>query len=475
MATTRPARLPGFLLGIYISWLFIGSWVPYQPPADWEFAPQSVAEVLTFGWGGLDGRNIVEHVATFLPLGLLIYWFRSCRWGVRAIPSTVLLVCVLALILEIGQNMVPARHARWWDAAVHGLAGAGGIVLGRWMGAALSAIEGWYVRRERTIAVVSLAIGQAAIVGLFVRCFSGATLSNWDCSFPLVIGNEATGDRPWRGRVAKVSIYDQALSADDLARLAAEFTDPISRLVDADARRRNSDNTAPIAQFELGTDLIDAGVFPAKDDQAGRICQAIRRTGRFSIELWAWPMNLTQGGPARMVSMSADSKRRNVTVSQNGDRVDLRIRTPRTGLNGMSILLQSRPHALSSGWQHVAMVYDRGVVRLFVNGEESMVAVHLHSLAITIFRRAWFGSTVLAAGVLFVPLSLLAIASGRSGPLSSLPRRLFTVVTVPLVAHVTAASWYGMGADVVLVVAIPAVAVVTLLAMKRMGRANSGG
>jgi hypothetical protein len=44
------------------------------------------------------------------------------------------------------------------------------------------------------------------------------TLRNWDPSFPLVVGNEATLDRPFVGDVFDVQVYDRALTAVAQAR-----------------------------------------------------------------------------------------------------------------------------------------------------------------------------------------------------------------------------------------------------------------
>ncbi len=42
-------------------------------------------------------------------------------------------------------------------------------------------------------------------------------LSNWDSSYRLLLGNEATGDRPWIGTLHLVAVYDHALSDADVA------------------------------------------------------------------------------------------------------------------------------------------------------------------------------------------------------------------------------------------------------------------
>ena len=44
------------------------------------------------------------------------------------------------------------------------------------------------------------------------------TLSTWDKSFSLILGNEGTGDRPWEGIISEVYITDRALSKDEIAQ-----------------------------------------------------------------------------------------------------------------------------------------------------------------------------------------------------------------------------------------------------------------
>ena len=42
---------------------------------------------------------------------------------------------------------------------------------------------------------------------------TGGTISNWDSTFALVLGNEVSGDRPWQGLIKFVAIHSRAMSA----------------------------------------------------------------------------------------------------------------------------------------------------------------------------------------------------------------------------------------------------------------------
>jgi hypothetical protein len=46
----------------------------------------------------------------------------------------------------------------------------------------------------------------------------GGDFDNWDISYPLLIGNENTGNRPWRGSVYLVACYNRCLSASEVER-----------------------------------------------------------------------------------------------------------------------------------------------------------------------------------------------------------------------------------------------------------------
>jgi len=47
---------------------------------------------------------------------------------------------------------------------------------------------------------------------------SAGTLANWAGSFPLLLANELTGDRPWLGEYCLVAIYDKALTPAEVTQ-----------------------------------------------------------------------------------------------------------------------------------------------------------------------------------------------------------------------------------------------------------------
>lgn len=100
-----------------------------------------------------------------------------------------------------------------------------------------------------------------------------------------------------------------------------------------------------------------------------RLVSAVQQSGELTVEAWLTPANDTQEGPARIITLSRDSVRRNVTLGQDGNRFDVRLRTERTSENGLPSLSSPRQSARPV-LTHV--VYTRaasGQAVIYTNGE----------------------------------------------------------------------------------------------------------
>lgn len=105
------------------------------------------------------------------------------------------------------------------------------------------------------------------------------------------------------------------------------------------------------------------------EKEPARLTEAIKQSGAITIEVWLRPANTTQNGPARIVTFSRDPGARNFTLGQDGGKFDARLRTTKTGGNGIPSL-SSKPNAVSGDWTHVVYVRERGgQARLYLNGK----------------------------------------------------------------------------------------------------------
>ncbi len=126
----------------------------------------------------------------------------------------------------------------------------------------------------------------------------------------------------------------------------------------------------PRDEARIGTDgamVLGRGAMLANnvDDALLKACKA---SGQLSIEAILTPGDTKQNGPVRIISFSQDAYKRNFTLGQERSQLVLRLRTPRTGLNGSSPemklcqLTAAKPH-------HVIVTYSPGKLSCYLNGK----------------------------------------------------------------------------------------------------------
>lgn len=92
---------------------------------------------------------------------------------------------------------------------------------------------------------------------------------------------------------------------------------------------------------------------------------------QFSVEAWVIPENLDQTGPARIVSYSISTGRRNFTLGQRMDEYAGRVATNEFGSNGNNPEIRSGDNSLTTELTHVVMTYDvnSGGRKIYINGQ----------------------------------------------------------------------------------------------------------
>lgn len=112
---------------------------------------------------------------------------------------------------------------------------------------------------------------------------------------------------------------------------------------------------------------------PAKISSTGpakKIIEAVTQSSELTIEVWARPADDRQAGPARIVSLSIDTTKRDFTLGQDGNRYDVRLRTTKTDPNGIPSL-STPAKAVKAEWTHVVYTRERaGSTRIYLNGQQ---------------------------------------------------------------------------------------------------------
>ena len=119
-----------------------------------------------------------------------------------------------------------------------------------------------------------------------------------------------------------------------------------------------------------GIEIID-GKAQGSTTGSKKLHDLITATGEYSIEAWVVPANVTQEGPARIISYSAGTQARNFTLGQTLYNYDFLHRSSTTDANGGPALSTAdAAEALQATQQHVVVTFDpANGRRIYVNGE----------------------------------------------------------------------------------------------------------
>ncbi len=103
---------------------------------------------------------------------------------------------------------------------------------------------------------------------------------------------------------------------------------------------------------------------------ATKIVAAVKRSGELTVEVWMQSKDLSQSGPARIVSLSGDATHRNFTLGQDRRKFDVRFRAAETSENGLPSTATPDNHVRKS-LTHVLFTRNRaGETRIYIDGDQ---------------------------------------------------------------------------------------------------------
>lgn len=306
--------------------------------------------------------DIVRNLLLFMPFGFALGallqlqgWTRNrVRWAV------LLSGFLLTVAVESLQNFLPDRQPSFADLIANSLGALMGLDLLRlWQRR-----DDWLNERllipERVFTGLLIYAAMLLLVGRGLA--SSVTLQEWEPGFPLLLGNEKGGGRPWRGAIRDLLILDHALTQEDARRNLAQ---PDSALVSGDRAlahyplagdygdlsgqqphlvwRPHDLEADSGSHFSANGVHVGSGHWLETEYAVRDLSQSLQRASSFSLFLSTTPADVEQGGPARIISISTDPFLRNLTVGQEGHQLIVRVRTPLMGENGTAPQL-SFPH-----------------------------------------------------------------------------------------------------------------------------------
>ncbi|HVR76058.1 MAG TPA: LamG-like jellyroll fold domain-containing protein, partial [Planctomycetota bacterium] len=223
----------------------------------------------------------------------------------------------------------------------------------------------------------------------------GGDLSGWDGGFRLALANELSHDRPWLGTLHLVAVYGRALTAGEVRENhAAGAREDGSTLLagdrdlqalytfddgEGDLLRDTSGARGPVdlrsedtsaLEWRPGGLRVDGRALLATTLPPKRLIDAIKKSSAVTLEAWITPGDVSQSGPARILTLSSGTGERNFTLGQDGDRFDVRLRSTKADGNGMPSLASPRGQ-VKTRQTHVVYTRDAaGKATLYVDGKE---------------------------------------------------------------------------------------------------------
>ncbi|MBN2103084.1 VanZ family protein [bacterium] len=353
---------------------------------------------LLLGFIYLDFSDMIANLILFIPFGFIYYYLSRHSLKTGSWKQCFFIGGLLSFGIEFTQLFLD-RLSNGMDILMNALGSVIGFILAGFYQRFHHKCSDVFSRLDRRIHAGAVLAYGFFIVFLFLYPRNLTTPESWHPKFHLCIGNEATKNRPWLGSLHWVALYDQSLTKSQVRMLhQADFntraiqTRKSMGLIalypftegQGDTLHDGSGYLDPLPMIGNKIEWIsDQGIrctgrLIRSESPGVKITDAVKKSGAFSIEVWCRPENLTQGGPARIVSLSPDPAQRNFTLAQQKRQIRLRFRSRLSGKNGSDINLRARGVLDSLAEYHLIATYNHGVEQLYVNGQRHADVIYGH-------------------------------------------------------------------------------------------------
>jgi VanZ family protein len=356
-------------------------------------------------------NDLVVNVFFFMPFGLGLAAFLHKK-NQLILQIIILVFCFgffLSLFVEIGQLFLISRSSTYTDLLTNSLGGVlGGIIfflltkLDRQVFQSFSFLK---VFRNSLIRLKSLTI--LWLCYFFLMSFllmnmqNSTKLSNWDLKFPLIIGNEATGDRGWTGQISYLCITEKSFSKNQIEQQlknnnsCTTSNQESDRFITAysflDSQKSYPELTQNLPHLENKKNNIspvkNTGIVVDRQNwlktkiPAIKLTQKLQDSSQFTLFTQIATNNCEQEGPARIISLSQNHMVRNLTIAQWRKDLTLRVRMPLTGTNGKKPEIRIRNFFKDTNYHQLAIAYDGLRLRTYVDRIENAHKLYLGSEA----------------------------------------------------------------------------------------------
>lgn len=363
-------------------------------PFNFSFETDFTSEVYSPSFFHLiDLRDWGRNILLFVPVGFGITGLMQ-RKTVRRLTSLLVVLtvsCCLSLTAEALQVFLPSRTPTLRDILSNSIGGIIGFFV---FHLARFVLLNELRDRASIKTLASCFVAYLLFSSLVAFVLQGATdLTNWDPNFPLLLGNEKTGDRPWHGHISEFSVADKALSKAEVIRAferggfctalgdsvvasyrlgtKGEYQDQAGHLPNLSWRGQSTESEQTSGVFLSSSHWLETTTPPVF------MTTKLSETSQFTFSTTVATAELKQSGPARIVTLSTDSHHRNFTLGQSDSHLLFRLRTPLAGENGVSAQMLFPNVFSDNNFHHLVMTYDGRTVTLYADDVQNMRSIYL--------------------------------------------------------------------------------------------------
>ncbi len=322
------------LLGIAFLTLF-----PFQIHFAASHVPHRSPFLLGSSTKPLPSLDFFLNVLLFVPLGFGLCAQVRKRGGSRW--SSLLLALAagasVSYLVELLQLYIPARDSGWEDVISNTTGSVAGFFLFELCGGAIlealskfqDLLEGWLSPRRAALLLVAYF---AACFGISAILQNETRLSNWDPQCILLVGNDASGQNPWRGQIFLLQIWNRALPEQAIRRISGQESKE-----DASAGLLGSYDFASSPPYQDQRNFLPALGWTPEQPQftnaraseldgrswlrtnlpVGNLTREIMKSSQFTVHIVCAPA-ATQDASGRIVSLSQSAENVNFQLRQQG-------------------------------------------------------------------------------------------------------------------------------------------------------------
>jgi VanZ family protein len=169
------------------------------------------------------------NVLLFVPFGFGLAAQARKRSGSRwtSLLQALAMGACVSYVVELLQFYVPARDSGWGDVFSNSAGSVAGCILFGLCGVSvLQELSRWEDSFEEWLsparAALLLAAYFALCFGVSARLQTETRLSDWDPRCILFVGNDASGQNPWKGQIFRLQIWNRAIPDQMIRRMAGK-------------------------------------------------------------------------------------------------------------------------------------------------------------------------------------------------------------------------------------------------------------